>query len=38
MQNAERGILRKFSGLSRERRDGWSPYLIGRILKEAGEN
>jgi hypothetical protein len=26
MQNAGRGIWRKFSGLSRERRDGWSPY------------
>jgi hypothetical protein len=22
-----RGIWRKFSGLSRERRDGWSPYV-----------
>jgi hypothetical protein len=26
MQNAGRGIWRKFSGLSRERRDGLSPY------------
>jgi hypothetical protein len=25
MQNAGRGIWRKFSGLSREGRDGWSP-------------
>jgi hypothetical protein len=28
MQNAGRGIWRKFSGLSRERRDGWSPYFV----------
>jgi hypothetical protein len=26
MQNVEHGMWRKFSGLSRERRDGWSPY------------
>jgi hypothetical protein len=27
MQNAERGIWRKFLGLSCDRRDRWSPYI-----------
>jgi hypothetical protein len=45
MQNAGRGIWRKFSGLSRERRDGWSPYfqhmtymdIANTVAKQKGE-
>jgi hypothetical protein len=39
MQNAGRGIWRKFSGLSREIGDGWSPYYQhkGLASKETPE-